>query len=210
MALNRTRKADEKVAHSSLRLFNSSPSDFPNSDPRLGVIVRTYCDHNLDRTVAEIYDESPRLTSIGIGNSGIELDDVDSILRDKLMSISKQCRLIADELLEHAKRLKSAAMQEDLLDNDSNLDIDNQQDQDDDEDDESEMFLNKPTIKPSSPKLYMQDPDHRPKSSPWYGRSIAKPSTSTKSGTKSGARGRPSSIDFAAGLEEDEDEEGDG
>jgi hypothetical protein len=106
-----------QVIHTSLRPVTSSKSDFPNSDPVIGVIARAVYHRSNQRIMVELYHESPIIISPGKGEF-IESDHdlIDSKVRSLLIEIAERCRTQGEELLLHADRLLEIASQEELID----------------------------------------------------------------------------------------------
>lgn len=116
-------KVREKTVHSSLRLIQSSAEiDFPVSDPKIGVLIRTGFSREKGRIVADLYYEFPILISPGIGEV-VELTELEDTLKSKLLEGASICRQLGEELLQHAERLENEIFREDLIDSTVNEDL---------------------------------------------------------------------------------------
>lgn len=101
------------VIHSSLHLFNQAELDFPQSDPRLGLLVRIAYSKVHSKQMAETYYESPIIIAPGKGERDIEIDSIPTYIRNKSLDIASECRKLSDELIKHALRLEEQACKDD-------------------------------------------------------------------------------------------------
>lgn len=106
-------KSSSQVVHSSLRLFNQQELDFPQSDPKLGILVNVGYSKQHSKQMASVYYESPIVVAPGKGESEIEVDEIVSFIRTKSIDIAATCRQLAKELTNHAIRLEELACEED-------------------------------------------------------------------------------------------------
>jgi hypothetical protein len=106
-----------QVIHSSLKEMTSVKSDFPNSNPTPGVLARAVFHRANDRTMVEIYHESPVIVSPGKGEFvEADIDIVDSRVRELLIEISERCRLQGEELLAYSERLMNIVSEDKIID----------------------------------------------------------------------------------------------
>lgn len=102
------------VLHSSLAPFINSSSNFPRADRRIGVIAREAIHHPPGPCTVEVEWEGPSFVSTCAGEY-VDPDDVDGVVRKKLLELARDCRTVAKELIEHAYRLEQIVGQETVI-----------------------------------------------------------------------------------------------
>lgn len=121
MAITSTNsKLKDRVVHTSLAGFVSEAvlttrETFPQDRPSIGVIVRVGYQYRLKRILADVCCHTPTILATQKGEY-IELEEVDSKVRESLVSLSQHCRQMAEELVLHAERLEEIACNEEIID----------------------------------------------------------------------------------------------
>lgn len=106
-----------QIIHTSLREMTSTDSDFPNSKPTPGVLARAVYHRNYQRTMVEIYHETPIVISPGKGEFiEADIEQVDSKVRELLINISERCRAQGEELLAYSERLLNLVSEDKIID----------------------------------------------------------------------------------------------
>jgi len=102
-------KPGEIIVHDSfLTLSVNSPDDI------LGVCARSIFHHGLKRTMIDICWESINIHSTCEGRI-VEVSEAEPLIREKLLLIANQCKIVAENLLEHRRRLLKILSEKEIV-----------------------------------------------------------------------------------------------
>jgi len=98
-------KPGEIIIHDSFSfLLSDSNSNSESPDDILGVCARSIFHHGLKCTMVDICWESINIHSTCEGRI-VEVSEAEPLIREKLLMIANQCKSVAENLLEHRRRL---------------------------------------------------------------------------------------------------------
>lgn len=100
---------------SSSRFINSSDY-FPSHDRNLGITVRAGYHPHHNRVMVEIDEERPSFVSTSRGEY-VSVDQAEDKIRERMVELADYCQKVAEELLEHSRRLRQESTL-DVLDHD--------------------------------------------------------------------------------------------
>lgn len=99
---------------SSISRFIHSSDYFPTLDRRIGLSARIGYHPDYKRTMIEIEEERPSFVSTTRGEY-VDIDEANEKLSQVALELADYCHEVANELLEHAERLREVSRREEVI-----------------------------------------------------------------------------------------------